>query len=193
MDVPILVFNSNEEDVKAEARLDIGDSVSNNFHQVVKDSLEDNAILRQEDLIGSRAIDSPSISASMVGETKEEVHCSMVNDVGNFVDVRHSDSTVGPVADSKLSNSFEVEDTVLAVSNKDKEKKTHESINNMLALVVKSGKFTLRYETVLKLLRKSEGKLIIIRTIARPLRKSEIEYYMMLSKVGDSGFPLEGN
>ncbi|KAH7836970.1 hypothetical protein Vadar_007995 [Vaccinium darrowii] len=96
-------------------------SVSNNFHQVVKDSLEDNAILRQEDSIGSRAIDSPSISASMVGETKEEVHCSMVNDVGNFVDERHSDSTVGPVADSKLSNSFKVEDTVLAVSNKDKE------------------------------------------------------------------------
>ncbi|KAH7835763.1 hypothetical protein Vadar_029616 [Vaccinium darrowii] len=63
------------------------------------------------------------------------------------------------------------------------QKKTHESINNMLALVVKSGKFTLRYETVLKLLRKSEGKLIIIRTIARPLRKSEIEYYTMLSKL----------
>ncbi|KAH7834233.1 hypothetical protein Vadar_013996 [Vaccinium darrowii] len=72
-------------------------------------------------------------------------------------------------------------------------KKTHESINNMLTLVVKSGKFTLRYETVLKLLRKSEGKLIIIRTIARPLRKSKIEYYTMLSKVGDWGFPLEGN
>ncbi|KAH7856529.1 hypothetical protein Vadar_002504 [Vaccinium darrowii] len=121
MDVPILVFNSNEEDVKAEARLVIGDSVSNNFHQVVKDSLEHNAILRQEDSTGSRAIDSPSISASMVGETKEEVDCSMANDVGILVDVRHPSSSVGLVANSELSNSFVVKDIVLAVTNKDEE------------------------------------------------------------------------
>ncbi|KVH91987.1 Ribosomal protein L30e [Cynara cardunculus var. scolymus] len=52
-----------------------------------------------------------------------------------------------------------------------KTKKTHESINNRLALVMKSGKYTL-------------GKLIIISNNCPPLRKSEIEYYAMLAKVG---------
>ncbi|VFQ70042.1 unnamed protein product [Cuscuta campestris] len=37
-----------------------------------------------------------------------------------------------------------------------KTKKTHESINNRLALVMKSGKFTLGYKTVLKSLRNSK-------------------------------------
>jgi len=41
-DVPILVFNSNEEDEKEEARLDVSDSVSNNIHQVVNDSVSNN-------------------------------------------------------------------------------------------------------------------------------------------------------
>ncbi|TYG39758.1 hypothetical protein ES288_D12G040700v1 [Gossypium darwinii] len=36
-------------------------------------------------------------------------------------------------------------------------KKTHESINNRLALVMKSGKYTLVYKTVLKSLRSSKG------------------------------------
>ncbi|MBA0803397.1 hypothetical protein Gohar_013607, partial [Gossypium harknessii] len=63
-------------------------------------------------------------------------------------------------------------------------KKTHESINNRLALVMKSGKYTLGYKTVLKSLRSSKGKLIIISNNCPPLRKSEIEYYAMLCKVG---------
>ncbi|RAL47860.1 hypothetical protein DM860_011445 [Cuscuta australis] len=65
-----------------------------------------------------------------------------------------------------------------------KTKKTHESINNRLALVMKSGKFTLGYKTVLKSLRNSKGKLVIISNNCPPLWKSEIEYYAMLSKVG---------
>ncbi|GFS46759.1 ribosomal protein L7Ae/L30e/S12e/Gadd45 family protein [Actinidia rufa] len=65
-----------------------------------------------------------------------------------------------------------------------KTKKSHESINNRLALVVKSGKYTLGYKTVLKTLRSSKGKLIIISNNCPPLRKSEIEYYAMLAKVG---------
>nr|GMD14769.1 60S ribosomal protein L30 [Ipomoea batatas] len=65
-----------------------------------------------------------------------------------------------------------------------KTKKTHESINNRLALVMKSGKYTLGYKTVLKSLRSSKGKLIIISNNCPPLRKSEIEYYAMLAKVG---------
>ncbi|KAK4411637.1 60S ribosomal protein L30 [Sesamum angolense] len=63
-------------------------------------------------------------------------------------------------------------------------KKTHESINNRLALVMKSGKYTLGYKTVLKTLRNSKGKLILISNNCPPLRKSEIEYYAMLAKVG---------
>ncbi|XP_039052569.1 60S ribosomal protein L30-like [Hibiscus syriacus] len=95
-----------------------------------------------------------------------------------------------------------------------KTKKTHESINNRLTLVMKSGKYTLGYKTVLKSLRNSKvldsaahieqlqmmgflffhgevklngfhlGKLIIIANNCPPLRKSEIEYYAMLCKVG---------
>lgn len=97
------------------------------------------------------------------------------------------------------------------------QKKTHESINNRLALVMKSGKYTLGYKTVLKTLRNSKGffffpqffvefiyillrlallimavetesvilgKLILISNNCPPLRKSEIEYYAMLAKVG---------
>ncbi|CAA3002074.1 60S ribosomal L30-like [Olea europaea subsp. europaea] len=62
--------------------------------------------------------------------------------------------------------------------------KIYESINNRLALVMKSGKYTLGYKTVLKTLRNSKGKLILISYICPPLRKSEIEHYAMLTKVG---------
>ncbi|CAD5176836.1 unnamed protein product [Musa acuminata subsp. malaccensis] len=65
-----------------------------------------------------------------------------------------------------------------------KAKKSTESINNRLALVMKSGKYTLGYKTVLRSLRNSKGKLIIIANNCPPLRKSEIEYYAMLAKVG---------
>ncbi|CAA3027628.1 60S ribosomal L30 [Olea europaea subsp. europaea] len=70
------------------------------------------------------------------------------------------------------------------VSTGKKTKKSHESINNRLALVMKSGKYTLGYKTVLKSLRNSKGKLILISNNCPPLRKSEIEYYAMLAKVG---------
>jgi large subunit ribosomal protein L30e len=65
-----------------------------------------------------------------------------------------------------------------------KTKKAQESINNRLALVVKSGKYTLGYATTLKSLRGGKGKLVIIANNCPPLRKSEIEYYAMLSKTG---------
>ncbi|CAL9117248.1 unnamed protein product [Musa textilis] len=64
-----------------------------------------------------------------------------------------------------------------------KAKKSTESINNRLALVMKSGKYTLGYKTVLRSLRSSKG-LILIANNCPPLRKSEIEYYAMLAKVG---------
>ncbi|KAG1327660.1 60S ribosomal protein L30 [Cocos nucifera] len=65
-----------------------------------------------------------------------------------------------------------------------KTKKTQESINNKLALVMKSGKYTLGYKTVLRSLRNNKGKLVLIANNCPPLRKSEIEYYAMLAKVG---------
>ncbi|ELR17575.1 60S ribosomal protein, putative [Acanthamoeba castellanii str. Neff] len=65
-----------------------------------------------------------------------------------------------------------------------KQKKAQESINSRLALVMKSGKYTLGYKSTLKSLRQGKAKLIIISTNCPPLRKSEIEYYAMLAKTG---------
>jgi large subunit ribosomal protein L30e len=63
-------------------------------------------------------------------------------------------------------------------------KKTAESINARLALVMKSGKVALGYSSTLKTVRQGKAKLIIISSNCPPLRKSEIEYYAMLSKTG---------
>ncbi|XP_031276871.1 60S ribosomal protein L30-like [Pistacia vera] len=63
-------------------------------------------------------------------------------------------------------------------------KKSHESINNRLALVMKSGNYTLDYKTVLHTLRSSKAKLVIVTNNHPPFRKYEIEYYVMLAKVG---------
>ncbi|CAL6406163.1 60S ribosomal protein L30 [Bathycoccus prasinos] len=63
-------------------------------------------------------------------------------------------------------------------------KKTQEGINNRLQVVMRSGKYTLGYKTVLKTLRSGKAKLILIANNVPPLRKSEIEYYAMLAKTG---------
>ncbi|KAF2495237.1 cytosolic large ribosomal subunit protein L30 [Mytilinidion resinicola] len=63
-----------------------------------------------------------------------------------------------------------------------KNKKTADSINSRLALVMKSGKVTLGYKSTLKSLRSGKAKLVIIAGNSPPLRKSELEYYSMLSK-----------
>eukprot|EP00123_Amoebidium_parasiticum_P000916 comp11848_c0_seq1/m.6478 comp11848_c0_seq1/g.6478 ORF comp11848_c0_seq1/g.6478 comp11848_c0_seq1/m.6478 type:complete len:113 (-) comp11848_c0_seq1:42-380(-) len=59
-----------------------------------------------------------------------------------------------------------------------------ESLNARLGLVMKSGKYTLGYKTTLQTLRQGKSKLVIISSNCPPLRKSEIEYYAMLSKTG---------
>ena len=82
-----------------------------------------------------------------------------------------------------------------------------ESINTRLALVMKSGKYTLGYRSTLKSLRLGKAKLVILANNAPPLRlvrtfmkfsvlygavlvlpsyyrKSEIEYLAMLAKTG---------
>merc|ERR1712106_1183296 len=65
-----------------------------------------------------------------------------------------------------------------------KVKKSNESINSRLALVMKSGKYCLGYKQTLKTLRNGKSKLVIIANNTPPLRKSEIEYYAMLAKTG---------
>ena len=64
-----------------------------------------------------------------------------------------------------------------------KTKKAMESINSRLALVMKSGKFTIGVRSTLKTIRQGKSKLIIIANNTPALRKSEIEYYCMLAKV----------
>ncbi len=47
---------------------------------------------------------------------------------------------------------------------------------------MKSGKFGIGYKTSLQTLRKGTAKLVIIAKNCPPLRKSELEYYAMLSQ-----------
>ena len=70
------------------------------------------------------------------------------------------------------------------VASKKASKKSNESINARLALVMKSGKYVLGYKQTLKTLRNGKSKLVIIANNTPPLRKSEIEYYAMLAKTG---------
>ncbi|KAI1178670.1 50S ribosomal protein L30e-like protein [Nemania sp. FL0916] len=63
-----------------------------------------------------------------------------------------------------------------------KTRKDADSINSKLALVMKSGKVTLGYKSSLKSLRSGKAKLVLIAANTPPLRKSELEYYSMLSK-----------
>ncbi|KAI5292769.1 hypothetical protein KEM52_006077 [Ascosphaera acerosa] len=61
-------------------------------------------------------------------------------------------------------------------------KKSGDNINSRLALVMKSGKVTLGYKSTIKALRSGKAKLVIIAGNTPPLKKSELEYYSMLSK-----------
>ncbi|PAV20074.1 eukaryotic phosphomannomutase [Pyrrhoderma noxium] len=70
----------------------------------------------------------------------------------------------------------------MAPTKKSKSAKSTESIASRLALVVKSGKYTLGYKSALKQMRSGKAKLVLISGNCPPLRKSEIEYYAMLSK-----------
>ncbi|KAK8641525.1 hypothetical protein V6N13_010925 [Hibiscus sabdariffa] len=101
---------------------------------------------------------------------------------GKFPSIQSFDIVVAAAVTPRLHLTEDLPSSKMVAAKKTK--KTHESINNRLALVMKSGKYTLGYKTVLKSLRSSKGKLIIIANNCPPLRKSEIEYYAMLCKVG---------
>merc|ERR1712189_161791 len=72
----------------------------------------------------------------------------------------------------------------LKMAPKKASKKSNESINARLALVMKSGKYCLGYKQTLKTWGNGKSKLVIIANNTPPLRKSEIEYYAMLAKTG---------
>ncbi|KAJ3100756.1 60S ribosomal protein L30 [Physocladia obscura] len=69
-----------------------------------------------------------------------------------------------------------------AIPAKKVKKTAGETINSRLALVMKSGKYTLGYKSTLKTIRSGKAKLLLIAGNCPPLRKSELEYYAMLSK-----------
>merc|ERR1712151_756552 len=71
--------------------------------------------------------------------------------------------------------------------------KAAESMGTRLQLVMKSGKYSLGYSTTLKTLRQGKAKLILIANNCPALRKSEIEYYAMLAKVGVHHFSGDNN
>uniref|UniRef100_A0A8C5NZ77 Ribosomal protein eL8/eL30/eS12/Gadd45 domain-containing protein n=1 Tax=Jaculus jaculus TaxID=51337 RepID=A0A8C5NZ77_JACJA len=63
-----------------------------------------------------------------------------------------------------------------------KMKKSLESINSRLQLVMKSGKYVLGYKQTLEMIRQGKAKLAILANNCPALRKSEREYYAMLAK-----------
>lgn len=60
--------------------------------------------------------------------------------------------------------------------------KNVDNINAKLGLVIKLGKYSLGYKSTVKALRNGKAKLVVIAGNTPVLRKSEIEYYAMLSK-----------
>ena len=55
-----------------------------------------------------------------------------------------------------------------------KKKTGGETLNTKLALVIKSGKYTLGYKSTLKTLRAGKAKLVILANNTPPIRKSEV-------------------
>ncbi|KDE05381.1 60S ribosomal protein [Microbotryum lychnidis-dioicae p1A1 Lamole] len=67
-------------------------------------------------------------------------------------------------------------------ASKKVKKSSSDNINTRLALVIKSGKYTLGVKSTLKAMRAGKSKLVLISGNCPPLRRSELEYYAMLSK-----------
>lgn len=65
---------------------------------------------------------------------------------------------------------------------KNQSKKNTKNVNSQIGLVIKSGKYTFGIKTTFKSLRSGKSKMVIISNNCLPLKRSEIEYYAMLSK-----------
>ena len=66
-----------------------------------------------------------------------------------------------------------------------------EGLNSQLALVMKSGKVFLGFKSVLKAMRNGKAKAILLSNNLPVLRKSQLEYLAVLSKV--KTIPYNGN
>ncbi|GAA5834569.1 hypothetical protein JCM3766R1_003600 [Sporobolomyces carnicolor] len=77
---------------------------------------------------------------------------------------------------------FNFDSVEMAPAAQKKVKKSADNINSKLALVIKSGKYSLGYKSTLKAMRSGKSKLVLISGNTPPLRRSELEYYAMLSK-----------
>ncbi|CDW88519.1 60s ribosomal protein l30 [Stylonychia lemnae] len=62
------------------------------------------------------------------------------------------------------------------------QKKNQDNMNSKLTLVIKSGKYRLGYKSTIKSLRQGQAKLILISNNCPAIRRTELEYYAMLSK-----------
>lgn len=62
-------------------------------------------------------------------------------------------------------------------------KTKQEGINSQLAIVMKSGKTSLGYKSVLNAIRNGKSKAIILSNNLPILRKSQLEYYSVLAGV----------
>ncbi|CAD7667959.1 unnamed protein product [Nyctereutes procyonoides] len=65
-----------------------------------------------------------------------------------------------------------------------KMKKSLESINSSLQLIMQSGKYMLGYKQILKMIRHGKAMRVILANNCPALRKSDIEYHTMLAKTG---------
>jgi|Transcript_911 large subunit ribosomal protein L30e len=63
-----------------------------------------------------------------------------------------------------------------------KSKSKVDTINSKIALVMKSGKYSIGFNQTLSSLRQGRSKLVIISNNCPPIRKAELEYYAMLAK-----------
>lgn len=61
-------------------------------------------------------------------------------------------------------------------------KKIIESLGNKLRLILKSGRFSIGYNTTIKNLKEGKCKFVIIANNCIPTRRLELEYYAMLNK-----------
>merc|ERR1711998_785431 len=73
-------------------------------------------------------------------------------------------------------------EAMVSNSEKSSKRKTSDSFNSKLKFVMKSGSYTLGYKTTINSLRNGSCKLVIIAKNCPPIKKSELEYYAMLSK-----------
>jgi len=65
---------------------------------------------------------------------------------------------------------------------KKKNRNTLDNLGNKLRLIIKSGKFSLGYNTTIKALREGKCKFIVIANNCASTRRLELEYYAMLNK-----------